>query len=130
MFYTRSSICRPLSRQKFITISPWGEQGDLLDLIRLNRSLSGLGEAMDEARCFHALPCSRSHRRQISVMRHQQQAALPKQRSACFRLAAPFPARQPQLICAPVASPDGSTGPALRYHPSVYYRETEDVSLE
>src|SRR5487761_632417 len=32
------------------------EHGDLLDLIRLNRTLRGLGEAMDEARRFLALP--------------------------------------------------------------------------
>src|ERR1700730_13427408 len=33
-----------------------GEHGDLLDLIRHNRDLSRLGEAMDEARLFLALP--------------------------------------------------------------------------
>ena len=33
-----------------------GEHGDLLDLIARNRDLSRLGEAMDEARCFLALP--------------------------------------------------------------------------
>jgi hypothetical protein len=49
-----------------------GEHDDLLDLIHLDRSLNGLGEAMDEARCFLALSCSRSHRQRISVMRHQQ----------------------------------------------------------
>jgi hypothetical protein len=32
------------------------EHGDLLDLIRLNRNLRNLGEAMNEARCFLALP--------------------------------------------------------------------------
>jgi hypothetical protein len=33
------------------------EHGDLLDLIRLSRNLRDLGEAMDEARRFLALPC-------------------------------------------------------------------------
>jgi hypothetical protein len=33
-----------------------GEHGDLLDLIRQNRDLHELGEAMDEARAFLALP--------------------------------------------------------------------------
>src|SRR5271163_2019510 len=33
-----------------------GEHGDLLDLIALNREFSRLGDAMDEARCFLALP--------------------------------------------------------------------------
>src|SRR5487761_1418830 len=32
------------------------EHGDLLDLIRLNRNLCDLGEAMEEARRFLALP--------------------------------------------------------------------------
>ena len=38
-------------------------------------------------------------------------AALPKRRAACFVQDAPFPAHRPKPICAPVASPDGSTGP-------------------
>src|SRR5260370_34087230 len=33
-----------------------GEHGDLLDLIALNRDLQRLGEAMDEAHSFLALP--------------------------------------------------------------------------
>src|ERR1700681_99580 len=33
-----------------------GEHGDLLDLIRLNRDLPCLADAMDEARSFLALP--------------------------------------------------------------------------
>ena len=83
------------------------EHGDLLDLIRLNRNLNGLGEAMDEAR-----PASvpRSHRRRISVICHQPRAALPKRRAACSLLDALFPTPRPKLICAPLASPDGSTG--------------------
>src|SRR5271167_3753467 len=41
-----------------------GEHGDLLDLIARNRELHRLGDAIDEARCFLALPrpaanCSR-----------------------------------------------------------------------
>ena len=107
-----------------------GEHGDLLDLIGLNRNLPGLGEAMDEARCFLALP-----RPPIPSPTHlghapPQQADPPKPRAACFVPAAPFPARRPRPICAPAASPARLDWPALRYHPSVYYRETDDAPLE
>ena len=44
--------------------------------------------------------------------------------------AARCPARRPRPICAPAASPHRSTGPRLRFHPSVYYRADEDAELE
>jgi len=103
-----------------------GEHGDLLDLIGRNRDLHRLGEAMDEARFFLALP-------------------RPPERIA---RAAPAPRRSPEaarrLFRAgrPIAGTPaeaylrarGITGrldwPALRYHPSVYYRESENAPLE
>ena len=103
-----------------------GEHGDLLDLIGRNRDLHRLGEAMDEARFFLALP-------------------RPPERIA---RAAPAPPRSPEaarrLFRAgrPIAGTPaeaylrarGITGrldwPALRYHPSVYYRESDNAPLE
>jgi hypothetical protein len=103
-----------------------GEHGDLLDLIGRNRDLHRLGEAMDEARFFLALP-------------------RPPERIA---RAAPAPRRSPEaarrLFRAgrPIAGTPaeaylrarGITGrldwPALRYHPSVYYRESDNAPLE
>ena len=103
-----------------------GEHGDLLDLIGRNRDLHRLGEAMDEARFFLALP-------------------RPPERIA---RAAPAPRRSPEaarrLFRAgrPIAGTPaeaylrarGITGrldwPALRYHPSVYYRESDKAPLE
>jgi hypothetical protein len=41
-----------------------GEHGDLLDLIARNRDLHRLGDAMDEARCFLALPRPAANRSQ------------------------------------------------------------------
>jgi hypothetical protein len=104
-----------------------GEHGDLLDLIGRNRDLQRLGEAMDEARSFLALP-------------------RPPERIA--RSAAPAPSGSPEAARRlfrsgrPIAGTPveaylrarGITGrldwPALRYHPSVYYRETENAPLE
>lgn len=103
-----------------------GEHGDLLDLIGRNRDLQRLGEAMDEARSFLALP-------------------RPPERIA---LAAPAPSGSPEaarrLFCSGRPVPGtpaeaylrarGIAGsldwPALRYHPSVYYRQAEDAPLE
>ena len=104
-----------------------GEHGDLLDLIGRNRDLHRVGEAMDEARIFLALP-------------------RPPERIA--RSPAPAPSGSPEaarrLFCAGRPVPGtpaeaylrarGITGPldwpALRYHPSVYYREAQHAPLE
>ena len=87
------------------------EHGDLLDLIRLSRNLRGLGEAMDEARRFLALPCPPIP--SPTDLGHMPPAASGSSEAArrLFRAAAPFPAHRPRPICALVASPDGSTGP-------------------
>lgn len=101
------------------------EHGDLLDLIALNRDLHGLGQAMDEARLFLALP-----RPVTPWPAHASQAPPVPRRS-------PEAARRLFLAGRPITGTPaeaylrarGITGrldwPALRYHPSVYYRETE-----
>ena len=57
-------------------------------------------------------------------------AARPKPPAVCFTAGRPFPAPRPRPICAPAASPRRLDWPALRYHPSVYYRESDDAPLE
>jgi hypothetical protein len=103
-----------------------GEHGDLLDLIARNRDLHRLGEAMDEARAFLCLPRSAEY----------------TQRSAPTASGSPEAARRLFLSGRPVAGTPAEaylrarslTGrldwPALRYHPSVYYRKAEDAPLE
>ena len=85
-----------------------GEHGDLLDLIRRNRDLPGLGDAMDEARAFLALPRPPEP---SALDRRRRRADLPRPPAACSAPAVRLPAPRPRPICAPAASPDGSTGP-------------------
>ena len=61
------------------------EHGDLLDLIRLNRNLNGLGEAMDEARRFLALPRPPIPSPMSLVICHQQQTASSEAARRLFR---------------------------------------------
>jgi len=101
------------------------EHGDLLDLIRLNRDLRGLREAMDEARLFLALP------------RHEWK---PQQKTAVSK--SPDTARRLFRAGRPIAGTHaeaylrarGITGHidwvALRFHPRVWYRESDKAPLE
>jgi hypothetical protein len=106
------------------------EHGDLLDLIRLNRNLRDLGEAMNEARRFLALP--RPPIPSPPNLGHMPPAASGSSEAA-RRLF-----RGGRSIAGTLAEAylraRGITGPldwpALRYHPSVYYRETDHASLE
>jgi Toprim domain len=98
-----------------------GEHGDLLDLIRLNRNLPHLGQAIDEARVFLALP-------RTPRPPEPPAPATPRSPDVARRLF-----RAARLITGTLAEAylraRGITGrldwPALRFHPSVYYRETE-----
>ena len=106
------------------------EHGDLLDLIRLNRNLRDLGEAMDEARRFLALP--RPPIPSPPNLGHMPPAAAASSEAArrLFRAGRPVPG----TLAEAYLRARGITGrldwPALRYHPSVYYRETDNAPLE
>jgi Toprim domain len=103
-----------------------GEHGDLLDLIARNRDLLRLGDAIDEARAFLALPrppANRSHAppapggsaEAARRLFHAGRSVTGTQAEAYLRA---------RHITAPL------DWPALRFHPSVYYRETEHAPLE
>jgi hypothetical protein len=98
------------------------EHGDLLDLIRLNRNLNGLGEAMNEARCFLALP--RPPIPSPPNLGRAPPAASGSSEAARRLFAAGRPV--PGTPAEAYLRARGITGwlgwPALRYHPSVYYR--------
>ena len=104
-----------------------GEHGDLLDLIRLNRTCP-LGEAMDEARCFLALPRCRSSPR----IRPAPPAASgsPEAARRLFRAGRPVPGTPAEAYLRARGIAARLDWPALRYHPSVYYRETDHAPLE
>jgi hypothetical protein len=103
-----------------------GEHGDLLDLIRLNRNFVRLGEAIDEARAFLALPRTP---RPIAPLT----PVPPRSPEAALRL---FRASRPiaGTLAEAYLRARGITGrldwPALRFHPSVYYRATEHARRE
>ncbi len=106
------------------------EHGDLLDLIRLNRNLNGLGEAIDEARRFLALPCpplpspmNRGHVRPAASGSSEAARRL-------FQAGRPLPGTPAEAYLRARGMTGRLDWPALRYHPSVYYRETDHASLE
>ena len=101
-----------------------------MDLIRLNRNLNGLGEAINEARRFLALPRPRIP--SPPNLGHMPPAAAASSEAArrLFRAGHPVPG----TLAEAYLRVRGITGqldwPALRYHPSVYYRETDNAPLE
>ena len=101
-----------------------------LDLIRLNRNLCGLGEAMDEARCFLALP--RPPIPSPPNLGHTPPAASGSSEAArrLFRAGRPVPGTPAEAYLRARGITGRLDWPALRYHPSVYYRETDDAPLE
>ena len=104
------------------------EHGDLLDLIRLNRNLNGLGEAMSEARRFLALP-------QPATPAPVSQAPSTARRSPdaarrLFAAGCPIPGTPAEAYLRARGITTRLDWPALRYHPSVYYRASEDAPLE
>jgi hypothetical protein len=107
-----------------------GEHGDLLDLITLNRDLPGLGEAMDEARAFLALPRPRFPSRAQAAGAPPCPHGSTEAARRLFRAGKPIPGTPAEAylrargITAPLA------WPALRYHPSVYYRAEAGAELE
>lgn len=107
-----------------------GEHSDLLDLIRYNRNLRDLGEAMDEARRFLALP--RPPIPSPTNLGRAPPAASGSSEAARRLFAAGRPV--PGTPAEAYLRARGITGrldwPALRYHPSVYYRETDHAPLE
>jgi hypothetical protein len=106
------------------------ERGDLLDLIGRNRDLRGLGEAMDEACRFLALP--RPATPSPAHPSHAPPAATgsPEAARRLFRAGRPVPGTPAEAYLHARGITGPIDWPALRYHPSVYYRESADAPLE
>jgi hypothetical protein len=107
-----------------------GQHGDLLDLIALNRDLSRLTEAMNEARLFLALPRPvippPAHRSHIPpAIRGSSEAA-----RRLFHFGRPVPGTPAEAYLRARGITAPLDWPALRYHPSVYYRRDDDAELE
>jgi hypothetical protein len=106
------------------------EHGDLLDLIRLNRNLNGLGEAMNEARRFLALP--RPPIPSPTTFDHTPPAAAGSSEAArrLFHAGRPVPGAPAEAYLRVRGITGRLDWRALCYHASVYYRETEHAPLE
>lgn len=102
-----------------------GEHGDLLDLIRLHCAFSALDDAMDEARGFLALPRPepRSPHRPPN-----QRGSTPEAARRLFRAGRPI-LGTPAEAYLRVRGITAAGFPALRFHPSVYYRADRRAPL-
>ena len=101
------------------------QHGDLLDLIRLNRDLRGLREAMDEASLFLALPRRERSRKASQVLSNSPEAA-----RRLFRAGCPIPGTQAEAYLRARGITGHIDWVTLRFHPQVWYRETEKTPLE
>ena len=104
-----------------------GEHGDLLDLIALNRSLPRLGEVLDEARSFLALPHPPTS---TFIAPKRSEAGSIEAARRLFHAGRPIPGTLAEAYLRGRGITARLDWPALRYHPSVYYREDEDAPLE
>ena len=102
-----------------------GDYGDLLDLIRLNKGLNDVREALDEARYFLRDPEPVRNRRKPSV---QTSPAREPQRDTVaaaeklHRFSRPVPHTLAETYLRGRAITANLYLPALRFHPTCYYR--------
>lgn len=103
-----------------------GEHGDLLDLIRLSTGARSLTEAMDHARAALALP--RQAPRQAASPSPPPRASTEAARRlfAAGRPIGGTPAEH-YLRARGISTP---VDPALRFHPTVFYRARDDAPLQ
>lgn len=102
-----------------------GEHGDLLDLIRLRCAFNALGDAMDEARGFLALPRPET---QSPHRRSYERSSTPEAALRLFRAGRPIRGTPAEAYLR--ARGITAVGiPALRFHPSVYYRAHDRTPL-
>ncbi len=103
-----------------------GEHGDLLDLIARNRDLHRLGQIMEEARCFLALPRPAANSSRSSSAR----SGSPEAARRLFRSGRPLSGTPAEAYLRARFITGRLDWPPLRYHPSVYYRASADAPLE
>lgn len=101
-----------------------GQHGDLLDLIRLNRGLDRLGEALGEARAFLGLP-------KPELPRAPARAGSSDAARRLFALSRPIVG----TLAETYLRKRGITArlesvPALRFHPSCFYRAHDAAPRE
>lgn len=102
-----------------------GEHGDLLDLIRLRCAFSAPGDVMDEARGFLALPRPEARSPHRSP---NQRGSTPEAARRLFRAGRPILGTPAEAYLRGRGIPAAGF-PALRFHPSVYYRADDRAPL-
>jgi Toprim domain len=109
-----------------------GEHGDLLDLIRLNRDLASLREAIDEARRFLALPCHERSAQRPPASSNSPPASAGAGYAArrLFRAGRPIAGTPAEAYLRARGIAGRLDWVALRFHPRVWYRETENSPFE
>jgi len=101
------------------------EHGDLLDLIAANRGLGRFRDLSNEARQFLSLPPP-----QITPTQGPAPQGSPEAARRLFRTGLPIAGTHAEAYLRARGITAPLDWPALRYHPSVYYRETEHAPLE
>jgi Toprim domain len=107
-----------------------GEHGDLLDLIALNRDLPRLGNALDEARLFLALPLHSARFVTPLLPRNRDEGGSSDAARRLFRAGSPVPGTPAEAYLRARGITVPLDWPALRYHASVYYRADTDAELQ
>ncbi len=97
------------------------EHGDLLDLIALNRDLDRLGAVLEEARTFLSLP----RPAWTPTVTAPVPTGSPEAARRLFRAGHPLKGTLVETYLCGRRITAGLDEPALRFHPSVYYRAHE-----
>ena len=105
-----------------------GEHGDLLDLIGRRQHLPYLSEAIGEARAFLALP-HLDHADDASRRSHPRSGSAAAARRL-FAAGRPVPGTPAEAYLRARGITAGLDWPALRFHPRVWYRESQAHLLE
>ena len=105
-----------------------GQHGDLLDLIGLNCNLPRFADAMDEARSFLALPRPSEPTWRPPIT--PAPSGSPEAARRLFHAGRPVPGTLAETYLRARGITGALAWPALRYHPSVYYREGEHAPRE
>ncbi|MGH7102733.1 MAG: DUF7146 domain-containing protein [Acetobacteraceae bacterium] len=108
------------------TDSATSEHGDLLDLIARNRDLHGLGETLAEARAFLALPPPAGAAVRPLLARGGTSEAARR----LFRAGHPIPGTPAEAYLRARGITGRIDWPALRFHPSAYYRASDRAPLQ
>jgi hypothetical protein len=101
------------------------QHGDLLDLIRLNRDLRGLRQAMDEARRFLALPRDERRTQPEPAAANSSEAA-----RHLFSIGRPISGTQAEAYLRARRITGCLDWVALCFHPRLWYRESAKAPLE